>query len=68
LVARGETWQVRSGTMLFACGNLRRFLVYFLDVAAMITIETKEELAPGEKRSKNLIMLFVISLLVMVAL
>jgi hypothetical protein len=41
---------------------------YVLDVAATITIETKKELTPGEKRSKNLIILFVISLCLMVGL
>jgi hypothetical protein len=30
---------------------------YILDVVATITIETKKELTPGEKRSKNLIIL-----------
>jgi hypothetical protein len=41
---------------------------YVLDVAATITIATKKELTRGEKRSKNLIILFVISLCAMVSL
>ena len=41
---------------------------YILDVNATITIETKKELSPNEKRSKNLIILFIIALCLMVGL
>jgi hypothetical protein len=41
---------------------------YTLDLAATVIVETKKELSPGERRSKNLIIIFLVSLFLMLGL
>jgi hypothetical protein len=41
---------------------------YTLDVAATVIVETKKELSPGERRSKNLIIIFLVALFLMIGL